>query len=174
MGRGHTQRVVQHTLELARRMGMAESDLVHVRRGALLNDIGKMGIPDSFLLKPRPLSEDEWVIMRKHAVFAYQLMAPIDIPYGHHEKWEGTGYPQGLKGEQIPLATRVFSGVDVWDGLRSDRPHREAWTSERALTYLRSESGRQFDPRVVEEFLQLIVGEQSEAQQAQPVGAPKA
>ena len=130
---GHTRRVTEMSVDLARAMGVSDAELVHIRRGALLHDIGKMGIPDSVLLKPGPLTEEEWKIMRKHPVYANELLSPIaylrpalDIPYCHHEKWDGTGYPRGLKGEQIPLAARIFAVVDVWDALRSDRPYRGA------------------------------------------------
>jgi len=159
---GHTQRVTELTLKLARAMGFSEDELVQVRRGALLHDIGKMGIPDFILLKPGPLTDAEWEIMRKHPGYAYALLHPIaylrpalDIPYCHHEKWDGTGYPRGLKGEQIPLAARLFAVVDVWDALRSDRPYRPAWSEEKAREHIRSLAGTHFDPQVVEAFLSL-------------------
>lgn len=157
---GHTQRVTELTVKLARQMGVSDGELVHVRRGALLHDIGKMGIPDSILLKPGPLTDEEWKIMRLHPVYAYELLSPIaflrpalDIPYCHHERWDGTGYPRGLKGEQIPLAARIFAIVDVWDALRSDRPYRKARPKEMVMTYIEEEAGRHFDPKVVEAFL---------------------
>ncbi len=160
---GHTQRVMDLTMDLARAMGLREEELVHVRRGALLHDIGKMGIPDSILLKPGPLTDDEWVIMKKHPGYALDLLSPIaylrpalEIPYAHHEKWDGTGYPRGLQAEQIPVAARVFAVVDVWDALRSDRPYRLAWSREQALTYLREQAGKHFDPAVVEAFLKML------------------
>ena len=159
---GHSQRVTDLTLALARGMGMSEADLVHVRRGALLHDIGKMGIPDSILLKPGALSEEEWVIMRKHPAYAYELLAPIaylqpalDIPYCHHERWDGTGYPRGLRGDAIPLAARVFAVADVWDALRSDRPYRAGWPDDRVREHIRSQAGTHFDPSVVRTFLTL-------------------
>jgi putative nucleotidyltransferase with HDIG domain len=161
---GHTQRVTDVTERLARTMGLNEADLMHIRRGALLHDIGKMGIPDSILLKPGALTEDEWAIMRKHPIYAYELLAPIaylrtalDIPYCHHEKWDGTGYPRGVKGEQIPLAARVFAVVDVWDALRSDRPYRLAWPEGQVREHIRELTGTHFDPRVVTAFLALPV-----------------
>jgi PAS domain S-box-containing protein/putative nucleotidyltransferase with HDIG domain len=157
---GHTLRVTQIAETLARSMGISEEDLSHVRRGALLHDIGKMGIPDSILLKPGPLTDEEWVIMRKHPVYAYNLLSPIDylkpaldIPYTHHEKWDGTGYPRGLKGEQIPLAGRIFAVADVWDALTSDRPYRPAWPKEKALKHIQEQAGKHFDPEVVSVFL---------------------
>jgi putative nucleotidyltransferase with HDIG domain len=157
---GHTQRVTEMTIKLARYMGMSDADLVHVRRGALLHDIGKMGIPDSILLKPGPLTDEEWEIMRLHPVYAFELLSPIsflkpslDIPYCHHEKWDGTGYPRKLKGEQIPLAARIFAIVDVWDALRSDRPYRKARSKEMVYAYVREQSGKHFDPQVVEAFM---------------------
>ena len=159
---GHTQRVTELTMRLARAMGMSEDDLVHVRRGALLHDIGKMGIPDAILLKPGPLSDDEREVIHRHPIYAYELLLPItylrpalDIPHYHHEEWDGTGYPRGLMGEQIPLAARIFAVADVWDALRSDRPYHPAWTDERAREYLRTQAGTRFDPRVVEAFLGL-------------------
>jgi PAS domain S-box-containing protein len=160
---GHTQRVTDITTRLAIMMNVPEEMLIHIRRGALLHDIGKMGIPDSILLKPGPLSEEEWDIMRKHPVYAFNLLASIttlgpalEIPYSHHEKWDGSGYPQGLTGEQIPLAARIFAVVDVWDALRSDRPYRKAWPNGRVIEYISSESGKHFDPQVVECFLKLL------------------
>lgn len=161
---GHTQRVTHLTMELALQLGFSDDQLVHVRRGALLHDIGKMGVPDHILLKPDALTEDEWEIMKKHPVFAYEMLLPIrylksaalDIPYCHHEKWDGTGYPHGLKGEQIPLVARIFAVVDVWDAITSNRPYRPAWTKEKALEYIKEQSGKYFDPLVVKAFLKMI------------------
>src|SRR5207249_2272104 len=154
---GHTQRVTEMTMRLAQAMGVSSASLVHIRRGALLHDIGKMGIPDSILLKPGPLTGEEWEIMRRHPVYAYELLSPIaflrpalDIPYCHHEKWDGTGYPRGLKGEQIPLAARIFAIVDVWDALRSARPYRAAWPRDKGPGHVRTPSGSHFGPHVVE------------------------
>lgn len=159
---GHTRRVTQLTLEMARALGIEQDELVHIRRGALLHDIGKMGIPDNILLKPGPLTDGEWTIMREHPRYAYELLAPIrflrpalDIPYCHHERWDGSGYPRGLRGEQIPLAARIFSVVDVWDALTSDRPYRAGWSSERTAAYLRERAGTHFDPAMVEAFLSI-------------------
>ncbi len=159
----HTQRVTEMTLNLARVMGINKADLIHVRRGALLHDIGKIGVPDRILLKPGALTGEEWQIMRMHPDYAYQLLQPIeylrpalDIPYCHHEKWDGSGYPRGLKWDQIPLVARIFAVVDVWDALCSDRPYRPAWTPERTRDYVLSESGKHFDPQVVEAFIQMI------------------
>jgi PAS domain S-box-containing protein/putative nucleotidyltransferase with HDIG domain len=160
---GHTQRVTTLTLQLAQTFGLSGADLNHIRRGALLHDIGKMGIPDSILLKPGPLTEEEWVIMRQHPHLAYELLAPIsylrpalDIPWCHHEKWDGTGYPRQLKEEQIPLAARIFAVVDVYDALTSDRPYRKAWSKDETLQYIAEQSGAHFDPKVVERFMQVI------------------
>ena len=159
----HSQRVTKMTLKIAKAMGIKEEQLIHVWRGALLHDIGKIGVPDSILLKAGPLTEEEWAIMRQHPVFAFEMLSPIeylrpaiDIPYCHHEKWDGTGYPRGLKGEQIPLVARIFAVVDVWDALTSDRPYRKAWPEEKALEYIQEQSGKHFDPKVVEYFLRLI------------------
>jgi len=161
---GHTRRVVQMTVDLAISLGIGEAELVNVRRGALLHDIGKMGIPDSVLLKPDALNESEWAIMRRHPEYAQKLLGPIeylhlvlDIPAYHHEKWDGSGYPRGLKGAEIPLLARIFAVVDVWDALRSDRPYRPAWSEEKALAYISDQSGQHFDPQVVQAFLKLIV-----------------
>lgn len=163
---GHSNRVTEHSVRLAAELGMCEEELAHVRRGALLHDIGKMGIPDQILLKPGPLSEGEWGIMRRHPAFAYELLAPItylrpsiDIPYCHHEKWDGSGYPRGLKGEEIPLSARIFAVIDVWDALTSDRPYRPAWPRDMARDLIREEAGRHFDPRVVEKFLEVNLEE---------------
>ncbi|MFZ5888984.1 MAG: HD-GYP domain-containing protein [Chloroflexota bacterium] len=160
---GHTRRVTDLTLHLARAIGMTEEMLVHVRRGALLHDIGKMGVPDEILLKPGKLTEEEWGIMRQHPQYAYDLLSPIaylhpalDIPYCHHEKWDGSGYPRGLKSEEIPLSARIFAVVDVWDALTSDRPYRKAWSKEKALEYLQEQSGKHFDPKIVGLFLNMI------------------
>ncbi|MBI2472026.1 MAG: GAF domain-containing protein [Planctomycetes bacterium] len=159
---GHSQRVTEMTLELARAFGVKEEDIPHIRRGALLHDIGKMAIPDNILLKPGPLTEEEWAIMRKHPEYAHQLLSPIaylhnalDIPYCHHERWNGIGYPQGLKGEQIPLAARIFAVVDVYDALSFARPYRPAWQKDKVIEYIRSLSGILFDPRIVELFLKV-------------------
>jgi putative nucleotidyltransferase with HDIG domain len=161
---GHTQRVTEMAVTLARKFGFSEEQLLHVRRGALLHDIGKMGVPDAILLKPGPLTEEEWVIMKKHPTFAHELLSPIrylkaaalEIPYCHHERWDGSGYPRGLNGEQIPFGARIFAVVDVWDALTSDRPYRPAWSREKAIEYIQSQSGIQFDSRVVEGFLKLV------------------
>jgi HD-GYP domain-containing protein (c-di-GMP phosphodiesterase class II) len=159
---GHTQRVTDMTLRLARAMSMGETVLLPIRRGALLHDIGKMGIPDRILHKPGPLTDDEWAIMRKHPEYAYELLSPIEylrqaleIPYCHHERWDGTGYPRGLKGEEIPLAARIFSIVDVWDALLSNRPYRRGCTEVSVLEYIRKHAGTSFDARLVEAFLEL-------------------
>jgi response regulator RpfG family c-di-GMP phosphodiesterase len=137
---------------------------VHIRRGALLHDIGKLGVPDQILLKPGTLTEAEWEIMRQHPVYALNMLTPIhhlqpalDIPYCHHEKWDGTGYPRCLKGEQIPLSARLFAIVDVWDALGSDRPYRKAWPKEKILKYIQEESGKHFDPQVVDTFMKVIL-----------------
>ena len=160
---GHTQRVSELTIRLARQMGIDPQELVHIRRGALLHDIGKLGVPDQILLKPGKLTEAEQAVMRQHPTYARNMLTPIahlrpalDIPFCHHEKWDGTGYPQGLKGEQIPLSARLFAVVDVWDALGSDRPYRKAWSREQILNHIQEESGKHFDPQVVTAFLKLI------------------
>jgi len=157
---GHTRRVAERTVELARAMGVAEAKLVNIRRGALLHDIGKMGIPDAILLKTSKLTNEEWEIMCRHPRLAFDMLFPIDylrpalqIPYCHHEKWDGSGYPRGLKGEEIPLAARLFAVVDVYDAITSNRPYRPAWSREEALTYIRQQSGKHFEPRMVQRFL---------------------
>lgn len=161
--KGHTQRVTDLTLRLAETMGIKPEDRVHIRRGALLHDIGKLGVPDQILLKPGQLTEDEWVVMRQHPSYAYDMLLPIaylrdalEIPYCHHEKWDGTGYPRGLQGEQIPLSARLFAVVDVWDALRSDRPYRGKWSANRTRKYIIEQSGMHFDPSVVDVFLGLV------------------
>jgi HD-GYP domain-containing protein (c-di-GMP phosphodiesterase class II)/putative methionine-R-sulfoxide reductase with GAF domain len=160
---GHTLRVTELTLQLAQIMKVPDGDIIHIRRGALLHDIGKIGVPDSILRKPGKLSAEEWEIMRRHPQSAYEMLQPIeflrlalDIPYCHHEKWDGSGYPRGLKGEQIPIAARIFAIADVFDALTSERPYRPAWSREKALAYIREQSGKHFDPQVVRAFLSLI------------------
>ncbi len=160
---GHSQRVAEITLKMANQMGVRPADLEHLRRGALLHDIGKMGVPDSILLKPGPLTEEEWVMMRKHPQYASMLLKPIgylrkamDIPLYHHERWDGTGYPDGLKATEIPLAARIFAIIDVWDALTSHRPYRPAWPVEDARKYILEQSGIQFDPQIVSVFIKLL------------------
>jgi PAS domain S-box-containing protein/putative nucleotidyltransferase with HDIG domain len=159
---GHTLRVTDTALRLAALMSIGNAEQVQIRRGALLHDIGKLGVPDAILLKPGKLTDEEWVIMRQHPTYAYKMLSSVDylkpaldIPYCHHEKWDGTGYPRGLKGEDIPFAARIFAVVDVWDALRSDRPYRASWSKEKVLDYIRAESGKHFDPQVVDAFLQI-------------------
>jgi putative two-component system response regulator len=160
---GHSRRVTTMTVRMAMEMGVTGTSLEHIRRGALLHDIGKMGIPDAILLKPGPLSEEEWEVMRRHPVIAYDLLSPVtylrdalEIPWCHHEKWDGTGYPRGLRGEEIPFAARIFAVVDVWDALSNDRPYRRAWSVDRVREHIASLSGTHFDPRIVEVFLPLL------------------
>ncbi len=163
---GHSERMLELSERLGRRMGLNEKQLEDLRYGVLLHDIGKMAVPDSILNKPGPLNDDEWAIMRQHPQFAYDLLSKIpflkgamDVIYCHHERWDGSGYPRGLKGEQIPLYARIFAIVDVWDALTNDRPYRRAWSIEKALAYLQEQAGILFDPRVVENFVALIVEE---------------
>ncbi|HEY9078025.1 MAG TPA: HD domain-containing phosphohydrolase [Anaerolineaceae bacterium] len=160
---GHSKRVVAMTLRLATEMGFPDEQLMSIRIGALLHDIGKMGIPDQILLKPGRFDPWEMEVMRRHPTYAYELLAPIsflrsalDIPYCHHEKWDGSGYPRGLKGEEIPLPARIFAVVDVWDALMSERPYRKAWNKEQVIAYIREQSGIHFDPTVVDLFMKLI------------------
>ena len=160
---GHSLRVTELTLRIARAMGIPEKDLLAIRRGCMLHDIGKMGVPDHILLKADPLTEDEWALMRKHPQFAFELLSPIeylrtalDIPHYHHEKWDGSGYPDGLKGEAIPIAARIFAIVDVYDALTSERPYRPAWPKEKTLQHIRDLAGSHFDPLVVEVFLEVM------------------
>jgi putative nucleotidyltransferase with HDIG domain len=161
---GHSRRVTETTITLARAMGaFSEAELIHIRRGALLHDIGKMGIPDHILLKPGKLTDEEWQIMRQHPTYAYELLSPIsylnpalDIPYCHHEKWDGSGYPRGLKGDRIPLAARIFAVVDVWDALSSDRAYRPALPAAEVREHIRAGAGTHFDPEVVRAFLEIV------------------
>ncbi len=160
---GHSQRVAEITVRLAARLDIRNTELEHIRRGALLHDVGKMGIPDSILLKQGPLTEEEWKIMRKHPIFALEMLSSIeylrkslDIPQYHHEHWDGSGYPNGLASEDIPIAARIFCVVDVWDALTSDRPYRSAWEKTRAKQYLLDRREIQFDSRVVNEFLSML------------------
>jgi putative nucleotidyltransferase with HDIG domain len=159
---GHTRRVTELTLKLARTLSVSEHELIHIRRGALLHDIGKMGIPDAILNKPGAFTPEERAFMEQHTLYAYDMLSPIaflkpalDIPLHHHEHWDGNGYPRKLKGEEIPLAARIFSVVDVWDALTSNRPYRAAWSPEKAREYICAHAGTHFDPYVVEAFFAL-------------------
>ena len=159
----HTQRVAAAVQELARAWGIPANEVVHIRRGALLHDIGKVGVPDHILYKNIPLTEAERNIISKHPVIAYELLFPIpylrpalDIPYCHHEKWDGTGYPRGLKGSQIPFAARLFAVVDTWDALLSDRPYRPAWSVDQTRDYIIAQSGKSFEPKIVRVFLETF------------------
>ncbi|MGB7875331.1 MAG: HD domain-containing phosphohydrolase [Anaerolineales bacterium] len=160
---GHTQRVTEITLKLARRIDIPKKDLIHIRRGATLHDIGKMGIPDRILNKPGPLTTEEWITMRQHPQYACALLTPIDylrpakdIPCYHHERWDGSGYPTGMKRDEIPLTARLFAVVDVYDALTSDRPYRSAWTKQAAINYIQQEAGKLFDPTITATFLKLV------------------
>lgn len=164
---GHTLRVTDATVKLAAAMGFDEDELAHIRRGAMLHDIGKMAIPDSILLKPGSLNEQEWEVMKHHPLYAYEMLARIpylrkalNIPHYHHEKWDGSGYPEGLQGENIPLEARIFTVIDVWDALSSDRPYRKAWSSEEVKQYIRQQSGAHFDPQVVAAFFDVLIDPQ--------------
>lgn len=161
---GHSRRVVNMTLELARVLGIQGEELTHLEHGAILHDIGKMGVPDEILLKPGKLNDEEWLTMRRHPEYAHEWLAAVPylqpalaIPYCHHERWDGKGYPQGLAGEDIPFAARIFAVVDVWDALISDRPYRKAWPKEKATAYILEQSGKQFDPHVVEAFFEYDI-----------------
>jgi putative two-component system response regulator len=160
---GHSRRVTELTVQMAQALGMNEAEIMHLRRGALLHDMGKIGIPDAILHKPASLTEEEWTIMRKHPQLAYDMLHSVvylhpalEIPLNHHEKWDGTGYPRGLKEEEIPMTARLFAVVDVWDALTSDRPYRKAWSEEQAFSYIREQSGKHFDPQVVDLFFKVI------------------
>lgn len=160
---GHIRRVTDMTVDLARRLDIAASDMPHVRRGALLHDIGEMGVPDAILLKDGSLLASERAALRRHPQIAYEMLWPIEplrpaleIPYCHHEKWDGMGYPRGLKGEEIPLAARIFAVVDTWDALRTDRQYRKAWTDDKVSQYLNEQANKEFDERVVRAFLEMV------------------
>jgi HD-GYP domain-containing protein (c-di-GMP phosphodiesterase class II) len=166
---GHCHRVCEITKRLAGRIKMTNGDIAEMHRGSLLHDIGKMGIPDSILLKPGKLTSEEFRQMQEHTIYAYNLLAEIpylsralDIPYCHHEKWDGSGYPRRLREQEIPISARVFSVVDVYDALVSDRPYRPAWPEDKALAYIREKAGTEFDPAVVEAFIQLANEEMDE------------
>ena len=159
----HTQHVTEITVKLARQLGVLSSELVHIQRGAILHDIGKVAIPDDILFKPGPLTEEEWLVMRNHPLIAVELLTPISylapalsIPRSHHEKWDGTGYPDGLAGENIPLPARIFAFADVYDALTSDRPYRNAWSRQDALDYVNKNSGIHFDPQITPEFVGMM------------------
>jgi len=161
---GHSRRVTDLTVQVAQAMGISNGHLVHIRRGALLHDIGKLGVPDSILLKPGKLTDEEMTIMKRHPLIAYDILSPIpflrealDIPYLHHEKWDGSGYPKGIRGDDIPMPSRIFAVIDVWDALLSDRPYRPAWSEDRVIDYLKTERGRHFDPAVVDVFLAKVL-----------------
>jgi HD-GYP domain-containing protein (c-di-GMP phosphodiesterase class II) len=156
---GHIIRVTEMTVAFARIAGLSEAEIVHIRRGALLHDIGNVGLSDSILLKLDKLTDEEWAAVHKHPDYAYDLLYPVEylrdclsIPYSHHEKWDGTGYPQGLKGEQIPLHARLFAIIDVWNRLSSNRVNRKAWHQSKVMEYIQQQSGVHFDPKVVELF----------------------
>ncbi|MFN2144406.1 MAG: HD-GYP domain-containing protein [Anaerolineales bacterium] len=160
---GHSRRVTNLTLKIGERMGFSQEDLFHLRRGALLHDIGKMAVPDAILHKPGSLDEEEWEIIRQHPGYAYEMLKDIEflipaleIPLHHHEQWDGKGYPNGLAANQIPLSARIFAVVDNWDALLSNRPYRTAWNKADVINYLKQESGKKFDPEVVEIFLCLL------------------
>ena len=160
---GHSRRVTDLTVKIAKSIGMSHEKLAHMRRGALLHDIGKLGVPDDILLKPGKLTDEEFEVIKKHTEIAFRILSPIeflrpalDIPYWHHEKWDGTGYPHGLRGEEIPLAARIFAVVDVWDALRSDRPYRPAWPIKKVIDYIKDESGKHFDPVILNIFVELM------------------
>jgi putative nucleotidyltransferase with HDIG domain len=159
----HTRRVTEMTLNLARRMNIPDYELIHIRRGATLHDIGKVAIPDHILFKPGPLTEKEWIKMRSHPLIAVEILKSIGylapampIPRSHHEKWDGSGYPDGLAGEDIPLVARMFAFADVFDALTSDRPYRQAWAQADALTYIRENSGTHFDPKIAPVFIEML------------------
>jgi len=164
---GHSIRVTELTEELAKHMGIPNQELRHIHHGALLHDIGKMAVPDSILLKKGELTEEEWAVVKMHPLRAKELLENIpflkpamDIPYRHHERWNGTGYPDGLSKKDIPLSARIFAIVDVWDAITSDRPYRQAWSKEKSLAYIREQSGILFDPQIVQVFLELIDNEE--------------
>jgi len=159
----HTFRVTDITVKLAARLGVKQTDLIHIRRGAILHDIGKVAIPDQILFKPGPLAKEEWDIMRRHPDIAVELLSPVsylepalEIPHWHHEKWNGAGYPDGLHQENIPFSARLFALADVYDALTSNRPYRTAWSKQDAVQYIETQAGTHFDPRIVPEFLNMV------------------
>jgi HD-GYP domain-containing protein (c-di-GMP phosphodiesterase class II) len=160
---GHSQRVTELSVAVGQALGLEAEDMINIRRGSYLHDIGKMAIPDNILLKPGVLTDDEWKIMKLHPLRSREFLAgipflqgAIPIAYSHHERWDGTGYPEGLKGREIPLLARIFAVVDNWDALTSDRPYRKAWTDEKTIAYLKENAGRMFDPQILEAFLSII------------------
>ena len=160
---GRAVRVSELFVAFAREFGVSDEELIHLRRGALLHDIGKMGVPDLILNKPGPLSEPEWTLMKLHPELGYEVLVPIpflrpamDIVYCHHENWDGTGYPRGLSGGEIPLSARIFAVCNVWDALVTDQPYRKAWTKEEALSYIERGANTQFDPAIVAAFIKFI------------------
>jgi len=160
---GHTRRVTEMTVKLAKMIGINGDELPNIRRGSVLHDIGKMAIPDSILLKPGPLTDDEFEIMKKHPLYAYEMLYPIeflrpalDIPYYHHERWDGKGYPSQLKEVQIPISARIFAVVDVWDALHSNRPYRQEWPKQQIIDYLLEHTGSHFDPYVLDIFIKFL------------------
>ena len=163
---GHSYRTAELSLALARELGLENNDLIHLRRGALLHDIGKIGIPDAILNKPGSLDDTEWKLMRQHPVFGFEILSPIaflqpaaEIAYCHHENWDGSGYPRGLKGESIPKLARIVSVCNVWDALVSDHPYQRAWRQKDVLSYIEDASGKQFEPKVVDAFVRFITHE---------------
>ena len=175
---GHSRRVTQLSMELAWEMGFDENEILFICYGALLHDIGKIGIPDHILNKPGPLTPVERRIVEQHPILAYDIIKDIEylqpalsIPYSHHEKWDGSGYPQGLKGEEIPLPARMFAVIDHWDALNSDRPYRDAWPRERVVQYIRENRGIIFDPKVVDVFLNTVVADQISNNGHKPVAS---
>ena len=162
--KGTTRQIVDLTVRVGRAMGLSEEELKNARLGAFLHDIGMISVPDDILFKGGPLTEQEWHVVREHPTYGYELLSRIpafadavEIPYCHHEKWDGTGYPRGLKGDQIPLSARIFAVVDVWVALRSERPFRKTWTADEAVEYLQHRATRDFDPKVVEVFLDFVL-----------------
>lgn len=175
---GHSQRVTELMTRLLAQLSVPQEQIVSGRRGALLHDIGKLGIPDAILLKPGPLTEKEWVVMRTHPVLAYEMLSPLqhlekalDVPHYHHEKWDGSGYPLGLAGEAIPLAARAFALVDVWDALSSKRPYRDAWAQDEVMRYIAEQAGSHFDPSLVGPFQEVVAAYvEEEDRPAEPAG----
>lgn len=160
---GHSRRVTENTLKLAQRLGIKGEALEEMRSGSILHDIGKISIPDEILHKKGKLTKEERQIIQGHPETAHKLLSPIpflskalEIPYSHHEKWDGTGYPQGLKGNDIPLSARIFAAADVWDALSYDRPYNKAWSREKIIQYFQEQSGKHFDPYIVKTFLGMV------------------